>query len=62
LKLNIISYTNAVKFWRSSDTKIIDCSDNILNRKSTIISGFNNFKKIGPKYSIGKKVISYFVG
>ena len=39
-----------------------DCSDNNLNKRSTIISGFNSLKKIGPKYSIGKNVISYLVG
>ena len=51
-----------VKFWRSSATKIIVCSDKTLKIISIINSGFKNLKKLGPKYSIGKNGISNLSG
>jgi hypothetical protein len=45
-----------------SDTKIIVCSVKTLDSRSTIFSGVNIWKIIGPKYSIDKNWISNLEG
>jgi len=45
-----------------SDTKIMVCSVKTLDNRSTIISGVNIWKIIGPKYSIERNWISNFEG
>ena len=60
--MKILTYTSAVKLWMLSDTNIIVCSVKTFDSKSTIISGVNIWKIIGPKYSIDKNWISNLEG